>query len=142
MNRDSWSDFTISYLIAGFLGKKQYATIADNILVIKLEKLLCLECSIWHMFFNSSFTVSITDLFLSNILSCNSISVFFILFLIPVIKWMPSINNSSTKFLSIYPLSAYNLWRIFSTNFLSFKGCLSSTFPGVITKLRISPLSL
>ena len=50
-----------------FFSKKWYAAITDQKLAIKLLNERCLECSICAMFFNSSLTVSIKALFLSNI---------------------------------------------------------------------------
>ena len=84
----------------GFLGKKLYAIRPVIIFTRKLPKLLCLECSIWQMFLSSSFTVSITDRFLSSILSLIVINEFFILFLTDVINWMPSTNKTYSLDLS------------------------------------------
>lgn len=36
--------------IDGFLGKKEYAAMPDTRFTTKLQQLLCLECSIWHIF--------------------------------------------------------------------------------------------
>ena len=36
--------------IDGFFGKKEYAAIPETKFVTKLQQLLCLECSIWHIF--------------------------------------------------------------------------------------------
>lgn len=127
--------------MAGFLEKKQYAINPETRFVIKFSNDLCLECSIEQIFFSSSLMVSITERLRSNILSFISISTFFILLRICVIRCNPSTKRTSVIFWEIYPLSAYNFPLIFSINFLSFSGSLSSTFPGVITKLSISPLS-
>lgn len=81
---------------------------ADNAFAMKLSNDLCLECSICAMFFSSSFTVSITALFLIRILSLMFINTFFMLFLILVISWIPSKNKFSNKVLPIYPLSAHS----------------------------------
>ena len=42
----------------GFLGRKEYAERPDIKLTTKLQMLLCLECSIWQVFFRKSFTDS------------------------------------------------------------------------------------
>lgn len=55
-----WSD--------GFFGKKEYAAIPETKFTTKLQQLLCLECSIWHIFLRKSFTNSITVRFLRSIL--------------------------------------------------------------------------
>ena len=55
--------------IDGFLGKKEYAAIPETKFTKKLQQLLCLECSIWHIFLRKSFTDSITARFLRSILS-------------------------------------------------------------------------
>ena len=55
--------------IDGFFGKNEYAAIPDTKFATKLQQLLCLECSIWHIFLRKSFTDSITARFLRNILS-------------------------------------------------------------------------
>ncbi len=65
----------------GFFGKKQYAAIALRALVMKFANDLCLECSIWAIFFNSSLTDSTTALFRSIILSEMDIKELRILFL-------------------------------------------------------------
>ena len=92
--------------MAGFFGKNEYAIIAASVLVRKLVKLRCRECSIWHMVFNSSLTVSITERLRSSILSFSSTRVFFMLFLMPVTRWMPSTKRISVSCLDMYPLSA------------------------------------
>ena len=93
-------------------------------------------------FFNSSLTVSITDLFLSKILSLISMSTFFMLFLMMVIRWSPSTNSNSVGFLEEYPLSPYNFPFRLLTKFLFLRGSLSSTFAWVTAKFSNSPLSL
>ena len=101
--------------IDGFFGKNEYATSPDTRLVIKLPPLLCLECSIWQIFFKKSFTLSITARFLNRMRSLNCSNLWFLLFfLCLVIKAM---------------------------FFFTF-GLRSSTFPGVTQKLRMSPYSL
>lgn len=72
--------------MAGFFSKKQYATMAESELAIKLLKERCLECSIWAMFFNSSLTISIKARSLSRILSVTLIMEFFMLFFTLVIS--------------------------------------------------------
>ena len=54
--------------IDGFFGKNEYAAIPDTKFATKLQQLLCLECSIWHIFLRKSFTNSITVRFLRSIL--------------------------------------------------------------------------
>ena len=93
-------------LIDGFLGKNEYAISAAIVLDTNPKKERCLECSIWHMLLSSSFTISITDLLRSIILSLSSISTFFILFLMEVIRCIPSMKRSSVSFCPMYPLSA------------------------------------
>ena len=70
--------------IDGFLGKKEYAAMPDTRFTTKLQQLLCLECSIWHIFLRKSLTDSITARFLRSILSESSIRLlvleFFFLF--------------------------------------------------------------
>lgn len=59
--------------IDGFLGKKEYAAMPETRFTMKLQQLLCLECSIWHIFLRKPFTDSVTARFLMSILSENSI---------------------------------------------------------------------
>ena len=60
-----------------FLGKKLYA-INHPIRFVKKNPIdLCLECSTWHIFFSSSFTVSITERLRRLILSHILIKLFF-----------------------------------------------------------------
>lgn len=125
--------------IAGFFSKKQYAAIADRAFAMKLLNDRCLECSICAMFFSSSFTVSISALFLSRILSAMLISEFLMLFLTLVTICMPLRKRFSNKACPIYPLSAHSFPFMFSTNRPCFKGSWSSTFSGVNIKFRISP---
>ena len=115
---------------------------ADSELTMKLLKERCLECSICAMFFNSSLTVSIKALFLSEILSVMLIGEFFMLFFALVISCMPLRKRFSNRVYPIYPLSAQSFLFMFFRNFSRFNGSRSSTFPGVNIKLRISPLSL
>jgi hypothetical protein len=70
----------------GFFGKKQYAAKTAKRFIRKLAGLLCLECSTWHKFLISLLIVSITDHLRRRILSLKLMSLFFIFFLIPVIK--------------------------------------------------------
>lgn len=81
--------------MAGFLSKKQYAAIVPKAFAIKLLNDRCRECSIWAIFFNSSFTVSISALFLRQILSAILISEFFMLFLTLVYNCIPSTKRLS-----------------------------------------------
>ncbi len=111
------------------------------ILLRKLPKLLCLECSIWQMFLSSSLTVSITERFLSNILSEIVIKQFFILFLICVISCTPSTKSSLASSLPTYPLSPNSLPNILSKKRSCFKGSLSSSLAWVMVKFKISPCS-
>ena len=94
------------------------------------------------MFFNSSFTVSMSALFLKHILSEMLMSEFFILFFTLVINCTPSMKRFSNRALPIYPLSPKSLPFMFFNNTPSFKGSRSSTFPVVNMKFNISPLSL
>lgn len=55
--------------MAGFFSKKQYAIIINNELAMKLLYELCLECSIYTIFFNPPLTVSIKALFPGSIKS-------------------------------------------------------------------------
>ena len=66
-------------LTHGFFGNKQYTAITPNRLMMKLSKLLCLECSTCAMCLSSSFTVSIMALFLSKNLSKTLINAPFML---------------------------------------------------------------
>ena len=114
--------------------------VGTNKFIKKLQGLLCLECSIWEMFFNWSFIVSIIDLFLSKILSCKFIILFFIFLFNLVINckflWKSSLNNLD----EIYPLSPNNFpHKFFVKNLTGFK---SETFPGVIWKDKTSPYHL
>ena len=81
--------------MAGSFSKKQYAAIAPKAFAMKLLNDLCLECSIWAIFFSSSLTVSIIALFLRQILSATLMREFFILFLAFVISCTPSTNRFS-----------------------------------------------
>ena len=74
----------------GFFGKKQYAAKAASVLTTKFSTLLCLECSTWAMFFNSSLTVSMMALFLSRSLSEMLIKDPFMLFFSLVINCIRS----------------------------------------------------
>ena len=133
----------ISIFIDGFFGKRLYAISPANRLVAKLSADLCLVCSILHTFLSSSFTVSITERFLSRILSCRSVREFFMFFLIFVTRCMSSTKSFSKRFwLMYYPLSAKSFPKSFSVNSLSFSGALSSMFPGVSCHCMISPMSL
>ena len=66
--------------IDGFLGKKEYAAIPETKFTKKLQQLLCLECSIWHIFLRKSIIDSITARFLKSILSESSRILFFLAF--------------------------------------------------------------
>lgn len=138
----SLSTISSIVLMEGFLSKKEYAAKADSILIMKLSKHLCLVCSIWHMFFNSSFTDSISALFLSIIRSCNSIKAFFIFFRSLVTRCTPSIKSCSNKSFEMYPLSPKSFPKIRLCKSICLSGSLSSTLPGVRIKSNTSPLSL
>src|SRR5690606_413376 len=128
--------------MAGFFGKKLYAISPESRFVIKFPKERCRECSTWHMFFNSSLMVSMTDLFLSMILSFISIRQFFILLRILVTRCKPFTKRILVSSFERYPLSPYSFPFILSRNRSFLSGSLSSTLPWVMTKFKISPLSL
>ena len=109
---------------------------------MKLSEHLCPECSTCAMFLSSSFTVSIMALFLSKSLSETLIKAPFMLLFNLVISCIPSTKSLWERFLLIYPLSPTGLPYMNSTNVLYSSGLRSSTSPGVIIKLRISPFSL
>lgn len=94
------------------------------------------------MFFNSSFTVSITALLRIRILSLRFIRTFFILFLILVTSWMPSRDIHYKSVLPIYTLSAHSFPLMLFRKLPCINGSLSSMSAVVNMKLRISPLSL
>lgn len=94
------------------------------------------------LFFSSSLMVSMTDLFLSNILSYKGISLFFMLLLSPVTRLMPSLYNLSKSPWDTYPLSANNFPTRLSLSLLNTLSSLSSTFALVNMKLTNSPRSL
>ena len=96
----------ISMFISGFFGNRLYAMSPAIRFVAKLSKERCLVCSIWHTFFSSSFTVSMTERFLSNNLSYRLIREFFMFFFILVTKCILSTKSISKRFWLIYPLSA------------------------------------
>lgn len=125
--------------MAGFLGKKLYAMIAEIISIRKFPSPLCLECTACTMFLSSSLIVSMTDLFLSNILSLSGISLFFIFDLIPVTKCIPSLNNASKSVFEIYPLSPYDFPNMYLLNTLNTSGLRSSTLALVRQKFNNSP---
>ena len=66
--------------------------------------LLWRVCSIWTMFFTSSFFASINALFLCRILSCSCINKFFMFLRMRVIRWMSSTNNSPKRRCEMYSL--------------------------------------
>ncbi len=106
----------------GFLGKKEYAARPATRLTTKLQPLLCLECSIWQVFFRKSFTDSITACFLSRSLSvrCN-IPGFLAFFFCLVINSTPLSRSSTNSFLETYPLSANSFpKRLFGKLFYDF----------------------
>ena len=109
---------------------------------MKLSKHLCLECSTCAMFLSSSFTVSIMALFLSKSLSETLIKAPFMLLFNLVISCIPSTKSLWKRFLPMYPLSPNSLPCMNSKKDLYSKGLRSSTSPGVIIQLRISPFSL
>ena len=99
--------------------------------VLHLRNILKL---IIHGFYNGSF--------LSKSLSETLIKAPFMLLFSLVISCIPSTNNLWKRFLLMYPLSPASLPYMKSTKALYSKGLRSSTSPGVIIKLRISPFSL
>ena len=104
---------------------------ADRALAIKLLNDLCLECSIWAIFFNSSFTVSINARFRNRILSSTLINEFLMLFFTLVSNCIPFKNRFSNRAWPIYhPLSAQSFPLISLRKFPCFNGSLSSTFAG------------
>ena len=131
-----------SILIDGFFGINVYAVSPPIKLEMKLANDLCLVCSIWHMFLSSSLIVSIMALLRSIILSFCVIYLSFMFFLTVLIRCIPSKNKRLNKFSEIYPLSANSFPISSFTRLLDVSGSRSSTFPGVITKLSNSPLSL
>ena len=133
---------TLSHVMHGFLGKKQYAANAPSKLTTKLQNDLCLECSTCAMFFSSSLTVSIIALFLVSSLSDILMIAPFMLLLSFVISCIPSTKRRWNSSLPIYPLSPTSFPYRNSTKALCSSGCLSSMSPGVITKLSSSPISL
>ena len=109
---------------------------------MKLSEHLCPECSTCAMFLSSSFTVSIMALFLSNSLSETLIKAPFMLLFNLVISCIPSTKSLLKRFLPMYPLSPNSLPCMNSKKDLYSKVLRSSTSPGVIIQLRISPFSL
>ena len=129
----------MSMFMASFLGSKLYAMSPASRLVAKLSTDLCLVCPVWQTFFSSSLTVSISERFLNNILSCRLMSEFFMFFLILVTRCMSSTKSSSKRFWLMYPLSASSLPKSFLVNMASLSGSRSSTFLGVSIHCMISP---
>lgn len=74
-------------------------------LTIKLSKHWCIECSIWAMFFSSSFMVSMIALFLNSTLSTTLIKAPFILFFNFVMR------RNSHLFLKFYESIVWNQLR-------------------------------
>lgn len=88
----------------GFWSKKEYAARPAIRLTTKLQLLLCLECSIWQVFFRKLFTDSITARFLNRSLSVKrSIPGFFAFFFCLVMSCTPLSNSFSNSFLDTYP---------------------------------------
>ena len=74
--------------------------IANNKLMMKRSKYLCMECSTCEMFLSSSFTVSIMALFLSKSLSETLIKAPFMLLFNLVISCIPSNEKPLKKVLA------------------------------------------
>ena len=89
--------------------------------------------------FNMSFTDSIIPLFLSSSLWFMGISLFFMLFLMPVTSWSPFLNKLSNAFWLMNPLSANASPRSFSNSLSIVPMLLSATFPLVNITFTISP---
>ena len=84
----------MSILSEGFFGEKLYAVIAAMRFAANPPMLLWRVCSIWTMFFNSSFIVSINNLSPSRILSRRCINEFFMFLHMRVIRWRQKTKNS------------------------------------------------
>ena len=132
----------ISMFISSFLGSRLYAMSPACRLVAKLLTERCLVCSIWQTFFSSSLTVSMTERFLSIILSCRLISEFFMFFLIFVIRCMSSTKSRLKRSWLTYPLSAKSFPNGLSANRLSFSDLRSSSLSAMSVHCMISVLSL
>ena len=107
----------ISILGEDLLGKELYVAMATMRFAANPPMLLRCVCSIWTMCFNSSFIVSINDLFLCRILSRRCINELFMFLRMRVIRWMSSTNNSTKRCCEIYPFPP-----CFHTN---QKGCVA-----------------
>ena len=81
------------YIDARLLWKQTIYSNYSYRLMMKLSKLLCLECSTCAMFFSSSFTVSIMALFLCKSLSETLINTAFMLLFNLVISCIPSAES-------------------------------------------------
>ena len=127
----------------GFFGKKEYAQRPAITFTTKLQLLLCLECSIWQVFFKKSLTDSIMARFLKKSRSAKRIIPCFFAFLFClVISSTSRSRSSSNRFLETYPLSANTFPKIsFVRYFMTFQ-LRSSTLPGVRHKFGSSPRSL
>ncbi len=132
----------MSILSGGFFGRRLYAISPAIRLEAKPSMLRCLVCSMWQTFLSSSFTVSISVLFRSMILSCRFMSEFFMFFLSLITRCMSSMKRLSKSSWLMYPLSAKILPKSLCVKSLSFKGARSSTFLGVRVHCMISPRSL
>ena len=84
----------MSILSEGFFGEKLYAAMAAMRFAANPLMLLWRVCSIWTMFFNSSFIVSINNLSPSRILSRRCINEFFMFLHMRVIRWRQKTKNS------------------------------------------------
>ena len=116
-----------------FFCKKEYFTRPATKLTTKLQQLLCLECSIWQIFFEKSLTNSITALFRRKSLSeRRNISGFFCL----VINSIYYFKRSSNSFLETYPLSANNLQKRSLVKWLMTFRSRSSTLHGVFKNIQ------
>lgn len=83
--------------MAGFFSKKQYAAMAENVLVMKLLKDQCLEysiCAISQLIIDRFYHKAH---FLSRILSATLIREFFMLFFTLVISCMPPVKRFSNS---------------------------------------------
>lgn len=111
-NKVSWLSVTLTMLMHGFFGKKQYEAIAPSMFTTKFSKERCLECSTCAMFFSSSLMVSIIARFLRSTLSETLIIAPFMLLLSFVISWIPQANSLLNSSPSWYSLCHQPTFRI------------------------------
>jgi len=122
----------------GFFRKEtlhNYPTNKSNRIVYKMFYLT-------HVFFNSSFTVSITERSRKFIISLMLIKLFFIFLRILVMRWILSINKILFNSLEIYSLCPKSIPNMFFKKLSFFNGATSSTLAWVIIKLIITPLMI